>query len=105
MRSCKRLKNINSVSGKLRERQIDPLRSVATVGYRQFKGVSPGLQRLFVKDRRNREIEVPKGVNRKYQKACANPHVQKRDREQKQTQTCFNNTALTLHIKAAKQHW
>jgi hypothetical protein len=34
MRSCKRLKNINSVSGKLGERQFDPLRTFAGVGYR-----------------------------------------------------------------------
>lgn len=31
MRGCKRLKNINSVSGKLGERQVDPLETVATV--------------------------------------------------------------------------
>jgi len=30
MRGCKRLKNINSVSGKLGERQLDPLQPTAT---------------------------------------------------------------------------
>jgi hypothetical protein len=33
MRSCKRLKNINSVSGKLRERHVDPKPTVVTVGF------------------------------------------------------------------------
>jgi hypothetical protein len=37
MRSCKRLKNINSVSGKLGERQVDPMRTVTIARFRKFR--------------------------------------------------------------------
>src|ERR1700730_12867908 len=40
MRSCKRLKNINSVSGKLGERHVDPLLPVANASFGEAYPIS-----------------------------------------------------------------
>ena len=37
MRGCKRLKNINSVSGKLGERHVDPFLTVTSVSFRGYQ--------------------------------------------------------------------